>query len=156
MEIDSVYQALHDYGIVFIQPECKMDLGVAKHMTRDYSQIVQLYYITSDQVTIVCFHTQDTLLQQTVQERYRVGLVTTLYDPIYPSIRFDVGYNTARSQVQDEVLQDMAYATVLKESPQKLIHFDYFHLNSDWRSDTQTRLSELPSTEELDELANIF
>ena len=40
MEIDRVYQALHDYGIVFIQPECRMDLEVAQRMTRDYSKIV--------------------------------------------------------------------------------------------------------------------
>ena len=125
-------------------------------MTRDYSQIVRSIYITSDQVAIVCFHTQDTLLQQTVQERYKVGLVSALYDPVNPAIRFDVGYNTARSQVHDEVLQDMAYATVLRQSPQKLIHFDYFHLNFAWRSDVQTRLSELPSTEELDGLANML
>ena len=102
------------------------------------------------------FHTQDLLSQQTIQERYKVGLVSTLYDPINPAVRFDVGYNSAHSQVQDEVLQDMAYATVLKESPQKLIHLDYFHVNPDWKSDVQTRLSELPSTEELDELAKML
>ena len=125
-------------------------------MTRDYNQIVRSIYITSDQVAIVCFHTQDTLLQQTVQERYKVGLVSTLYSPTNPAVRFDVGYNSARSQVQDEVLQDMAHATVLSQAPQKLIHFDYFFLNPAWRCDIQTRMSELPSTQELDELANML
>ena len=107
-------------------------------------------------MAIVCFHTQDSLLQQTIQERYKVGLVSTLYDPVNPAVRFDVGYNLAHCQVQDEVLQDMAYATVLKKSPQKLIHLDYLHVNPDWKSDVQTRLSELPSTEELDELAKML
>ena len=95
-EVDRVYQALREYGIVLIQPECKMNLEIAQRMTHDYSQIVRSIYITSDQVAIICFCTQDTLLQQTVQERFRVGLVSTLYDPLNPAIHFDVGYNSAK------------------------------------------------------------
>ena len=155
-EIDQVYQALQDYGIVFIQPQCKMDLELAQRMTRDYTDIVRSIYITNDQVTIVCFLTNDTLLQQTVRERYKVGLISTLYDPINPSIQLDVGYNTACSQVQDEVLQEMAYSTVSKKSTGEFIHLDYLHVNPEWKPDVQTRLSELPSTAELDELAKLL
>ena len=143
-----------DYGIVFIQPQCKMDLELAQRMTRDYTDIVRSIYITNDQV-IVCFQTNDTLLQ-TVRERYKVGLFSTLYDPIYPSIWLDVGYNTARSQVEDEVLQEMAYSTISKKSPENLIHLSYLYVNPEWKSDVQTKLSELPSTEELDELAKLL
>ena len=128
-EIEQVYEALRDYGIVFIQPQCKMDSELAQWMTRDYTDIVRSIYVTSDQVAIVCFQTNDTLLQQTVRERYKVGLFSTLYDPIYPSIRLDVGYNTARSQVEDEVLQEMAYSTISKKSPGKLIHLSYLYVN---------------------------
>ena len=68
-----------------------------KRMTRDYTSIVRSIYITNDQVAIVCFQTNNMLLQQTVKERYKVGLISTLYDPINPSLRLDVGYNTALS-----------------------------------------------------------
>ena len=74
-----VYQVLCSYGIVFIQPKCKMDLELAQRMTRDYTDIVRSIYITSDQITIVCFQTNDTLLQQTVQEGFKVGLKSLLY-----------------------------------------------------------------------------
>ena len=155
-EIDQVYQALRDYGIVFIQPQCKMDLKLAQRMTRDYTSIVRSIYITNDQVAIVCFQTNNTLLQQTVKERYKVGLISTLYDLINPSLRLDVGYNTALSQVQDEVLQEMAYSTVSKKTTGEFIHLDYLHVNPEWIPVVDTRLSELPSTAELDELAKLL
>ena len=89
-------------------------------------------------------------------EKYKLGLVTTLIDPVNPQYNFDVGYNNARSQVQKEVLIDLAYATVENRAPHQLIHLGYFHLNPSWRPDVQSRLSELPSTEDLDELANLL
>ena len=156
INVNDLYQALCSYGIVLIQAECKMNLEVAQRMTRDYDNIVKSIYITSDQVAIVCFSTEDTLLQQTVRERYRVGLVTTLFDPVNPTINFDVGYNSAKSQVQDEVLHDMAHATVFQTSPQNLIHLGYLHINPNWTSGVRTRLAELPSTDELDELSKLL
>ena len=155
-KVMQVYHSLRDYGIVFIQPKCKMDLELAQRMMRDYIDIVRSIYVASDQIAIVCFQTEDTLLQQTVKERFKVGIHSTLYDNIYPSIRLDVGYNTAVSQVQDEVLQDMAYATIHKKSLEKLVHIDYLYVNPDWKSDVETRLSELPLTQELDELAKLL
>ena len=133
-----------------------MDLEVAKRMTRDYESIVKSIYITSDQVAIVCFYTEDTLLQQTVKEKYSVGLITNLSDPLYPAINFDVGYNSAKSQVQDEVLRDLAHATIFQTSPQSLIHLGYLYINPNWIPGTRTRLSELPSTAELDELSKLL
>ena len=120
-QVMKVYHSLRDYGIVFIQPKCQMSLEMAQRMTRDYTDIVCSIYVASDQIAIVCFQTNDKLLQQTFKERYRVGIHSTLYDPIDPSIRYDVGYNTAVSQCQDEVLQDMAYATVHKKSLDKFV-----------------------------------
>ena len=128
-KVMQAYHSLHDYGIVFIQPKCKMDLELAQRMTRDYIDIVRSIYIASDQIAIVCFQTTDTLLQQTVKERFRVGLKSLLYDPVYPNIQLEVGYNTAVSQVQDEVLQDMAYATITNKSLEKLIQLDYLYIN---------------------------
>ena len=151
-----VYHSLHDYGIVFIQPKCRMNLELAQRMTRDYTDIVHSIYITSHQIAIVCFQTNDMLLQQTVKERFKAGLKSLLYDPVYPDIQLEVGYNTAVSQVQDEVLQDMAYSTINKKSLEKLIHLDYLYVNPDWKSDVETRLDQLPSTQELDELANLL
>ena len=104
---------------------------MAQRMTRDYTDIVCSIYVASDQIAIVCFQTNDTLLQQTVKERHRVGIHSTLYDPIDPSIRYDVGYNTAVSQCQDEVLQDMAYATIHKKTLDKFVHIDYLYVNPD-------------------------
>ena len=155
-QVMKVYHSLCAYGIVFIQPMCKMNLKLAQRMMRDYTDIVRSIYVASDQIAIVCFQTDDTLLQQTVQERYKVGVHSTLYDPINPSIRYDVGYNTAVSQCQDEVLQDMAYATIHKKSLDKLVHLDYLYVNPDWKCDVETRLDELPSTAELDELAKLL
>ena len=74
----------------------------------------------------------------------------------YPQFHVEVGYNTAVSQVQDEVLQDMAYATVHKKALEKFVHIDYLFVNPGWNPLAETRLHELPSTEELDELANMF
>ena len=133
-----------------------MSLELVQRMTRDYTDIVRSIYVASDQIAIVCFQTNDTLLQQTVKERYRVGIHSTLYGPIDPSIRYDVGYNTAVSQCQDEVLQDMAYATIHKKSLDKFVHIDYLYVNPDWKCDVKSRLDELPSTAELDELAKLL
>ena len=155
-KVMQVYHSLQDYGIVFIQPKCKMDLELAQRMTRDYTDIVSSIYIASDQIAIVCFQTTNTLLQQTVKERFSVGLKSLLYDPVYPEIQLEVGYNTAVSQCQDEVLQDMAYATIHKKSLDKLVHLDYLYVNPDWKSDVEIRLDQLPSTAELDELAKLL
>ena len=155
-QVMKVYHALRDYGIVFIQPKCQISLELVQRMTRDYADIVRSIYVASDQIAIVCFQTNNTLLQQTVKERYRVGIHSTLYDPINPSIRYDVGYNTAISQCQDEVLRDMAYATIHKKTLDKLVHIDYLYVNPNWKSDVETRLDELPSTAELDELAKLL
>ena len=155
-QVMKVYHSLRDYGIVFIQPKCQISLELVQRMTRDYTDIVRSIYVASDQIAIVCFQTNDTLLQQTVKERYRVGIHSTLYDPINPSIRYDVGYNTAVSQCQDEVLQDMAYATIHKKTLDKFVHIDYLYVNPDWKCDVETRLDELPSTAELDELAKLL
>ena len=151
-----VYHSLRDYGIVFIQPKCKMDLELAQRMTRDYTDILHSIYIASDQIAVVCFQTDDTLLQQTVKERFKVGLNSLLFDPVYPNIQLEVGNNTAVSQVQDEVLQDIAYATITKKSLEKLVHLDYLYVNPDWKANVESRLDQLPSTKELDELANLF
>ena len=110
----------------------------------------------SDQIAIVCFQTKDILLQQTVQERFKVGFQSTLSLPEYPEYQLEVGYNTATSQVQDNVLQDIAYATIHKETLEKFISIDYLFVNPSWNPHSETRLIELPSTEELDELANMF
>ena len=118
--------------------------------------LVRLIYIASDQIAIVCFQTKDSLLRQTVQERFPVGFKSTLSHPEYPQFHLEVGYNTAVSQVQDEVLQDMAYATVHKKTLEKFVHIDYLFVNPGWNPYAETRLHELPSTEELDELANMF
>ena len=83
-KVMKVYHSLRDYGIVFIQPKCQMSLELVQRMTRDYTDIVRSIYVASDQIAIVCFQTNDTLLQQTVKERYRVGIHSTLYDPIRP------------------------------------------------------------------------
>ena len=155
-KVMKVYHSLRDYGIVFIQPKCKMDLELAQRMTRDYNDILHSIYIASDQIAVVCFQTSDTLLQQTVKERFRVGLESLLFDPVYSDIQLEVGYNTAVSQVQNEVLQDFAYATITKKSLEKLIHLDYLFVNPEWKSDMETRLDQLPSTKELDELANLL
>ena len=155
-EVQQVYQSLKKYGLVLIQPELRMDLNVAQHIVRDYMYMVRSIYLQSDQIAIVCFQTQDTLLQQTVQERFKVGWKSTLSSPSYPNFHLEVGYNSATTQVQDEVLQDMAYATIHKETLEKFVHLDYLFINPDWNPLTESRLSELPSTEELDELANIF
>ena len=155
-KVMKVYNSLRDYGVVFIQPKCQMSLELVQRMTRDYTDIVRSIYVASDQIAIVCFQTNDTLLQQTVKERYRVGIHSTLYDPIDPSIRYDVGYNTAVSQCQDEVLQDMAYATIHKKTLDKFVYIDYLYVNPDWKCDVEIRLDELPSTAELDELAELL
>ena len=151
-----VYHSLRDYGIVLIQPKLRMDLELAQCITRDYVDIMRSIYIASDQIAVVCFQTTDTLLQQTVKERFRVGLKSLLYDPVYPDIQLEVGYNTAVSQVQDEVLQDIAYATITRKSLEKLVHLDYLFVNPEWKPSVESRLDELPSTQELDELANMF
>ena len=119
-KVMKVYHSLRDYGVVFIQPKCQMSLELVQRMTRDYTDIIHSIYVASDQIAIVCFQTNDTLLQQTVKDRYRVGIHSALYDPIDSSIRYDVGYNTAVSQCQDEVLQDMTYATIHKKTLDKL------------------------------------
>ena len=154
--VTEVYNSLRDYGLVLIQPKLRMDLDVAQRIVRDYMYLVRSIYIASDQIGIVCFQTEDSLLQQTVQERFRVGFKSTLSHPGYPQFHLEVGYNTAVSQVQDEVLQDMAYATVHKKTLEKFVHIDYLFVNPGWNPHTETRLHELPSTEELDELANMF
>ena len=118
--------------------------------------LVRSIYIQSDQIGIVCFQTKDPLLQQTVQERFKLGLKSTLSHPEYPEFHLEIGYNTAVSQVQDEVLQDIAYSTITNKSLEGLVHMDYLFVNPDWKSQTATRLHELPSTEELDELAKMF
>ena len=151
-----VYHSLRDYGVVFIQPKLRMDLELAQRMMRDYVDIVRSVYIASDQIAVVCFHTTDTLLQQTVKERFRVGLKSLLYNPVYPENQLKVGYNTAVSQVQDEVLQDIAYATITNKSLEKLVHLDYLFVNPEWKPSVKTRLDQLPSTKELDELANML
>ena len=151
-----VYHSLRDYGIVLIQPKLRLDLNVAQYIVRDYMHLVRSIYIQSDQIAIVCFQTKDTLLQQTVQERFKVGLKSTLSLPEYPDFHLEVGYNSAVSQVQDEVLQDIAYSTIKHKSLEGLVHMDYLFVNPDWIPNTETRLHELPSTEELDELANLF
>ena len=117
-----VYHSLRDYGLVLIQPKLRMDLDVAQRIVRDYMYLVRSIYIQSDQIAIVCFQTKDSLLQQTVQERFKVGLKSTLSHPEYPEFHLEVGYNTAVSQVQDEVLQDIAYATIHKETLEKFVH----------------------------------
>ena len=155
-EVMQVYNSLKDYGLVLIQPNLQMDLNVAQYIVRDYLHVVRSIYAQSDQIAVVCFQTKDTLLQQTVQERFKVGLQSTLSLPEYPEYKLEVGYNTAVSQIQDEVLQDIAYATIHKETLEKFISIDYLFVNPGWNPHTETRLSELPSTEELDELANIF
>ena len=91
-----------------------------------------------------------------MQERFPVGFKSTLSHPEYPQFHLEVGYNTAVSQVQDEVLQDMAYATVHKKTLEKFVHIDYLFVNPGWNHLAETRLHELPSTEEFDELANMF
>ena len=151
-EVMQVYHSLRDYGLVLIQPKLRMDLDVAQRIVRDYMYLVRSIYIQSDQIAIVCFQTKDVLLQQTVQERFKVGLKSTLSHPDYPEFHLEVGYNTAVSQVQDEVLQDIAYATIHKETLEKFVHIDYPLVNPGWNPHTETRLNELPSTEELDEL----
>ena len=151
-----VYKSLKDYGVAFIQPKLKMDLELAQRMVRDYVNIMRSIYIASDQIAVVCFQTTDTLKQQTLKERFRVGLKSLLYDPVYPDIQLEVGYNTAVSQVQDEVLQDMAYATITENSLEKHIHPDYLYINPEWKPDVQSKLDQLPSTKELDELANML
>ena len=155
-EVTQVCNSLKDYGLVLIQSNLQMDLNVAQYIVRDYLHVVRLIYVRSDQIAVVCFQTKDTLLQQTVQERFKVGLQSMLSLPEYPEYKLEVGYNTAISQVQDEVLQDIAYATIHKETLEKFISIDYLFVNPGWNPHTETRLSELPSTEELDELANIF
>ena len=155
-KVMKVYNSLRDYGIVFIQPKLLMNLDLAQRMTRDYVDIVRSIYVASDQIAVVCFQTSDVLLQQTVKERFRVGLESLLYDPANPSNQLEVGYNTAVSQVQDEVLQDIAYATIHKKSLEKFVHIDYLFVNPEWKPDVETRLDELPSTQELDELANLL
>ena len=155
-EVMQVYHSLRDYGLVLIQPKLRMDLDVAQRIVRDYMYLVRSIYIQSDQIAIVCFQTKYSLLQQTVQERFKVGLKSSLSHPEYPEFHLEVGYNTAVSQVQDEVLQDMAYATVHKETLEKFVHIDYLFVNPEWLPTAETRLHELPSTEELDELANMF
>ena len=154
--VESVYQSLMKFGVVLIYPECKMNYDVTMRIVRDHCQCVRSMYIMSDQIAIVCFDVQDTLLQQTVTEKDRLGRRTILYDPVNPQISFEIGYNSASSQVQHEVLVDLAYATVGNRAPNQLIHFGYFHLNLTWRPSIPTRLAELPSTEELDELANLL
>ena len=155
-EVTQVYNSLKDYGLVLIQPKLQMDLNVAQYIVRDYLHLVRSIYVQSDQIAIVCFQTKDTLLQQTVQERFKVGFQSTLSLPEYPEYQLEVGYNTAVSQVQDEVLQDIAYATIHKETLEKFVSIDYLFFNPGWNPHTETRLSELPSTEELDELTNMF
>ena len=154
--VTEVYTLLKDYGLVLIQPKLRMDLNVAQYIVRDYLHLVRSIYVQSDQIAIVCFQTQDTLLQQTVQEWFKVGLQSTLSLPEYPEYQLEVGYNTAVSQVQDEVLQDMAYATIHKKTLEKFVHMDYLFVNPNWIPNTESRLQELPSTEELDELANLL
>ena len=133
-----------------------MDLELAQQMVRDYVDIVRSVYIASDQIAVVCFQTTDTLKQQTVKERFRVGLNSLLYDPMYPQIQLEVSYNTAKSQIPDEVLQDMADATITKKSLEKHIHPDFLYINPEWKSDVESKLDQLPSTKELDELANML
>ena len=50
----------------------------------------------------------------------------------------------------------MAYSTITKKSLEKLIHLGYLYVNPDWKSDVETRLDQLPSTQELDELAKLL
>ena len=154
--VSVVYNSLKEYGLVLIQPNLQMDLSIAQYIVRDYLHIVRSIYVQSDQIAVVCFQTKDALLQQTVQERFKVGLQSTLSLPEYPDYQLEVGYNTAISQIQDEVLQDIAYATIHKATLEKFISIDYLFVNPSWDPYAETRLSELPSTEELDELANIF
>ena len=66
--VTAVYNSLKEYGLVLIQPKLQMDLNVAQYIVRDYLHLVRSIYVQSDQIAIVCFQTQDTLLQQTVQE----------------------------------------------------------------------------------------
>ena len=155
-KVMKVYHSLRDYGLVLIQPKLRMDLDVAQRIVRDYMHLVRSIYIQSDQIAIVCFQTKDPLLQQTVQERFKVGLKSSLSHPEYPQFHLKVGYNTAVSQVQDEVLQDIAYSTITNKSLEGLIHLDYLFVNPEWKPHAETRLNELPSTEELDELAKMF
>ena len=155
-EVTQVYNALKDYGLVLIQPDLRMDLNVALYIVRDYLHLVRSIYVQSDQLAVVCFQTKDTLLQQTVQERFKVGYKSTLSLDGYPEINMEVGYQTAISQIQDEVLQDISYATIHKKTLEKFISIDYLFVNPGWNPNSETRLSELPSTEELDELASIF
>ena len=70
-KVMKVYHSLRDYGVVFIQPKLLMNLELAQRMTRDYVDIVRSIYIASDQIAVVCFHTSDPLLQQTLKERYQ-------------------------------------------------------------------------------------
>ena len=156
MEVTQVYNALKDYGLVLIQPDLRMDLNVAQYIVRDFLHLVRSIYAQSDQIAVVCFQTKDTLLQQTVQERFKVGLQSTLSIEGYPEFNLEVGYNTAISQMQDEVLQDIAYTTIHKETLEKFISIDYLFVNPGWNPNSETRLSELPSTEDLDALASIF
>ena len=153
--VSTVYSSLKECGLVLIQPKLQMDLNLAKYVVRDYLHVVRSIYVQSDQIAIVCFQTTDVLLQQTVQERFKVGFQSILSLPEYPDYQLEVGYNTAASQVQDSVLRDMAYATIHKQTLEKYISIDYLFVNPTWNPQSQTRLIELPSTEELDELANI-
>ena len=155
-EIMSVYHSLKDYGLVLIQPKLRMTLDVAQRIVWDYMHLARSIYIQSDQIAVVCFQTKDPVLQQTVQERFKVGLKSSLSHPEYPEFHLEVGYNTAVSQVEDEVLQDIAYSTITKKSLEGLVHMDYLFVNPEWKPKAETRLNELPSTEELDELANMF
>ena len=109
-----------------------MDLNLAKYVVRDYLHVVRSIYVQSDQIAIVCFQTTDVLLQQTVQERFKVGFQSILSLPEYPDYQLEVGYNTAASQVQDSVLRDMAYATIHKQTLEKYISIDYLFVNPTW------------------------
>ena len=154
--VSTVYSLLKEYGLVLILPKLRMDLNLAQYVVRDFLHLVRSIYVQSDQIAIVCFQTKDTLLQQTVQERFKVGFQSILSLPEYPDYQLEVGYNTAASQIQDDVLKDMAYATIHKKTLEKYISIDYLFVNPTWNPQSETRLIELPSSEELDELANIF
>ena len=128
-EVMQVYQSLKEYGLVLIQPKLQMDLNISQYIVRDYLYLVRSIYVQSDQLAIVCFQTQDTLLQQTVQERFKVGYQSILSIPECPDYQLEVGYNTAISQIQDEVLRDIAYATIHKKTLEKFVSIDYLFVN---------------------------
>ena len=123
-------------------------------IVQDFYHCVRTIYLVSDQLAVIDFVVSDKLTRQSIKEYYKVGMM--FYAHSTTQLTLKVGSSTPKFQMQDEVLQDLAYTIAEGRAPNKLVHLDYLFPDSTWVPKFQTRYVELPLTDELDELANLL